>query len=76
MTPQKTYIHTYIYIQGGPKKTALFLRLDNFLMASDRKVYDTSKVAEFYPEKFFITFDLVFLNILCLICIKLRLPRI
>jgi len=27
------------------------LRLDNFLMATGRKVYDTSKLAEFYAEK-------------------------
>ena len=39
------------HIQGGPKKTALFFRLDNFVTVSPRKACSMSKFSKFYPEK-------------------------
>ena len=37
-----------VCVQGGPKKTGLFFRLDNFVMVSPRKACGMSK---FYLEK-------------------------
>jgi len=41
----------YVYIQGGPKKTGQFLRVDNFATVSDRKAYYMSKFCKFCLEK-------------------------
>ena len=38
-------------IQGGPKKTGLFFRVDNFATVGDRNACDTSKFSKFYLEK-------------------------
>jgi len=38
-------------IQGGPKKTGLFFRLDKFVTVSPRKARGMSKFSKFYPEK-------------------------
>jgi len=38
-------------LQGGPKKTGLFFRLDNFVMVSPRKACSMSKFSQFYREK-------------------------
>ena len=54
----------------------LFLRVDNFAMAYGRKVYDMSKVLEFYPEKKCKNCMSVQINILRLICINLHYTSI
>ena len=58
------------YMHGG-SINRLFLRVDNFAMAYGRKVYDMSKVLEFYPEKKCKNCMSVQINILRLICINL-----
>jgi len=37
-------------IQGGPKKTGPFLRVNNFARVNGRKACDMSKVCTFRPE--------------------------
>jgi len=39
------------HVQGGPKKTGLFLRVDNFATVGGRKTCDMSKCSKFYLEK-------------------------
>jgi len=45
------YVTVYIYIQGWPKKTGLFFRLDNFVTVSPRNPCSMSKFSKFYREK-------------------------
>jgi len=42
-------------VQSGPKKTGLFLKVDNFATVSDRNACDMSKFSQFYLEKEFKT---------------------
>jgi len=42
---------TCLSVQGGPKKTGLFLRVDNFAPVGGRIVRDMSKFSKFYLEK-------------------------
>ena len=39
------------YVQGEPKKTGPFLRVDNFARVNDRKASDMSKVCKFLLEE-------------------------
>jgi len=58
------------YTKSAKKQTVL--RVDNLVMANRRKVYDISKVLQFYLEKKCKTCMSVHINILCLICINLH----
>jgi len=43
-----------VLIQGGPKKTGLFLKVDNFATVGGRNGYDMSKFSKFYLENEYI----------------------
>ena len=43
-TVHNTLVITYNTLQGGPKKTGLFLKVDNFATVSGRNACDMSKI--------------------------------
>jgi len=57
----------FIYLQGGPKKTDCFFRVNNFATVDGRNAFDMSKFSKFCLEK----------NIkLAYKCIKYSLPNL
>jgi len=44
------YAFFLLFVQGGPKKTRLFFRLDNFVTVSPRKACSMSKFSQFYRK--------------------------